>query len=150
MDPGEHVLRFEARGETAQEVRLVAIEGQKLRRLQVSLGHPAQQGSTSPESAPARVERPVPLATWIAGSVGVAALGTFAAFGIKGAIDHGNLDACRPAGCSPSQIDSDRTELRIADVSLAVAAVAAGVAAVFFFTRPEVHLPPALTGTLPF
>ncbi len=134
MDPGEHLLQFEAPGEDVPEQRVLVIEGQKAR--------PVVAAARVPPPVPPVVVRPMPVAGWIAGGLAVAALGTFGVFAITGASDYGALPSCK-CGSSSSW---DRTEFVVADVALGIGIAALAVTAIIFFTRPSKTLNPLVMG----
>jgi hypothetical protein len=96
----------------------------------------APVASTETESAPAR---PIPVAAWIAGGVGAAALVSFGTFGTIGVVSRGS-NHC-DTGCSASQKSGVDTDFLIADVSLAVGVVALGLATWFYLSRETVPAP---------
>ncbi|MDP9036190.1 MAG: hypothetical protein M3O50_15425 [Myxococcota bacterium] len=163
VDPGEHLFHFEASGAPAVEQRLVIRPGEHDRLIQVTLVTPAavvsaatapaqvalasvpasaavDEPSTPPVTeSPARTRLPIPLATWILGGVAVAAFGTEAYVGLT-ALNQRNTDLA-PGGCSPhcgsSEKSSIQTRFAVADVSLGIGLLSAGLAAYFFFTSKQ-------------
>ncbi len=158
VDPGEHVFRYEAPGATAVEQRVVVRVNEKNRTLTAILMAKSDSSSASPavaattpagsDAAPtdSGVERaPVPAATWI--FLGLAAVGGagFAYFGLSGQSDINHMRAaggCAP-NCPESQVDSARTKLNVADVSLGVGVLSLAAAAWFFFTRGDASPAPS-------
>lgn len=143
VDTGEHTFKFERAGVVREEKVLVRA-AEKARLLTVTF---APEQVTPP---PKIVKEPVPqppsekeresgslVPAAIAGGIGVVALGSFAFFGIQGKSDVDDLQSCKP-NCLESDVDSARTKLRIADVSLGLGVVALGVATYLFLTRPKV------------
>jgi hypothetical protein len=123
LDPGPYTLRFEARGSPPVSVDVVAQAGVKNRVVE----------ATFAVSEAARDEQSPPLAFWILAGVGTVAVGSFASFAILGQEQYSDLeDRCAPR-CDPADSDSVQTKFLIADVSLAVAALAYGGAAYFYF-----------------
>lgn len=143
VDPGPHTLRFEARGRPPVEERVLVREGEKRRAVtvQLSAGSPAgspESGSGSPAPvAPAASPSRVPTTSIVLGGVGVAALGSFAAFGILGKNQLAKLhETCGVTHtCAEADVDAARTKLIVADVSLGVSVVALGLATMVFFTH---------------
>jgi hypothetical protein len=82
-------------------------------------------------------ERPISVATYVAGGVALAAFASAIVFGAMGRSDLDALHRCSPY-CSDSDVDTLRTKMIVTDVTLAIGTVATGVAAWLFFTRPEV------------
>jgi hypothetical protein len=127
IDPGAHVLRFEPEGGEPFEQSIVVHEGEKNRRVKVTIPGPAPPGKKGP--------RPVPLGAWIFGGASVFALATSAVFAIDGLGKKSDLDACKPS-CSPDDVDAMSARFTMADVALG-AGVMAGAAAVWLYvTRP--------------
>ena len=61
-------------------------------------------------------------------------IGSFAIFGISGKSDVDDLQKCKP-NCEEDKVDSARTKLIIADISLGVGVIAAAVSAYLFITH---------------
>jgi hypothetical protein len=138
VNPGEHHLSFSAAGRATAEDTVVIRVGEKHRLLTVSLPsvHTAAAPPTAVVPAPAPAPRPrvgtAARVLLIAGGVGLASA---AAFGTSAWLDERSLRrGCAPA-CPEADVDSVRTRLRIADVSLAVGAAALAGAAVLIWTR---------------
>ena len=74
--------------------------------------------------------------TWILGGVGVASLGGFAFFALRGGSTRSDLDSCKPF-CSQDDIDSSKQNYVIGDVFLGVSIVALAGAVILYVTRPE-------------
>jgi hypothetical protein len=55
-----------------------------------------------------------------------------------GKSDVDDLQNCKP-NCAESDVDSARTKLIIADISLGVGVIGVGVAAFLYFTRPKIE-----------
>lgn len=127
MDPGEYDLRFEISGEDIPDQHVLVVEGQKARPV-MAIGKVLIAKPVGHEV------RPMPVLGWIAGGLGVAALGTFGVFAATGASDYGHLPPCKCGTAS----NWDRTELIIADVALGAMVAALAVTAIIYFTRPRV------------
>lgn len=140
VDSGEHTFKFEAKDGSVKEERVLLRAAEKARPIIVTFGSAAAPLAQPGPTAPAQDDRSqswiVPTA--IVGGIGVLALGSFAVFGLSGRGDVDDLEdsGCRP-NCNKDDVDSARTKLIIADVSLGVGVVALGVAAYMFFTRPK-------------
>ncbi len=160
VDPGEHVFHFETTGLPAVEQRVViraADRGRLIRVRFTAAQSPASSvtappvaegaapaGGTAPAAPEATApEAPVPptspatsppLASWIFGGVALAAFGSEAFFGL-GALADRSADLA-PGGCSPhcgsSEKSSIQTRFVVADVSLGVGLLSAGLATYFF------------------
>lgn len=137
MDLGKHIVRFEYGGTTKEE-EVVMGAGQKNRIISTTFG---QAAAAKPVPVPTATEgRSEPgslVPALILGGVGVAALGSFAFFGLSGKGDVDDMETdCKP-NCEPSRVDSAKTKLLVADISLGVGIVALGVATVLVLIRPK-------------
>jgi hypothetical protein len=138
LDPGSHHFVFRRQGSADVAVDVLLREGEKDRKVGVTFGAPPP-----PASPPAAGDqpgeassRPIPLAVWIAGGVGVVGMAAFAGFGAIGVSDRSS-SGC-DVGCSQSDKSRVDLELRVADISLAVGVVGLGVATWLFLARPTV------------
>jgi hypothetical protein len=87
--------------------------------------------SLAPEE-PSRA-RQVPVGAWVFSAIAAAAFASEASFGIAGLSERSHdLNSCAPT-CPPSDKSSIQTKFAIADVSLGVGVVSAGIAAYYFF-----------------
>ena len=127
VDPGAHVVHYEAGGKVVDE-RVIVAEGAKNQQIVAQFGAPA---TTTPETAAPGQSRRVPTATWVLGGVAVVGAISFATFAAMGR----SVQGCAPS-CSRSQVDDLRRDYLIADVSWITGLVAAGAALVFYFTAP--------------
>jgi hypothetical protein len=136
LNPGEHHFSFSAAGRATAEDDVVIRVGEKHRLLTVALPstHPA------PPQAVAQPAPPPPPRVGTAAKVlligGGVALVSAAVFGTSGWLEARSLRRTCAPGCDPSEVDSARLRLRIADVSLAVGVVAVASAGVLIWTRP--------------
>ena len=150
IDPGAHELRATAAGRAPVTMPIVARVGDKNRLVRMTI---AAAGAKPPTPAPADTPQPdttaptplarpshgPPLSTLVLGGVGVAALASWAIFGITAQSDFGTLkDKCGPT-CPDGSADGIKTRMLVADISLAVGVVAVGVGAVLWI----VHTPAA-------
>ena len=152
IDPGEHTLHYETAGAPPVDEKVVMHAGEKNRALSVQLGAHAQSASTSAgggEGEQPRASKGPPVAAFIIGGLGVVALGSFAFFGLSGKSDVDDMR--QPGGCAPncsqSQVDSARTKLVIADISLGVGVVALGVATYMILANRSPASATVTTGT---
>jgi hypothetical protein len=142
VDPGSHRLRVVAGNGDAMEASIVAHEGEKNRTVRVELPRrpPARvapvegrQEARPPAQQPRERTRAKPPAmAWVLGSVGVAALGSFAYF----AISAESQTSCAPR-CSDGEADEIYRKYLLADISLGVSVVALGVATYLFLKTPS-------------
>jgi|GEM_PF-1444963 len=134
VDPGPHAFRFVIDGEAPVDVGVVVREGDKNRAITAAFpGHgraPAAPPARPIEPEKARPKGGVPASAFVLGGVGLAAIGSFAYFGWTGQRDASSLrDTCgRTRACTQDQVDSVRTKLLVADVSLGVGVAAIGLA----------------------
>jgi hypothetical protein len=142
MDPGEHVLRFEAVGAAAVEQHVVLRVGEKGRQIAVALHSAgALEGTPSPAppapspataTAPGEATHVSPYA-YVLGGVSLAALGVFTYFAISGKSQEQSLAGSCSPGCTDAQVAPVRRDYLAADISLGVAAVSLGAALWLFF-----------------
>lgn len=142
IDPGEHRIVFSAEGLESVERRFVAVEGEK--RRVVAVDFEATEEPVSPRSTePIRVSEPrvesssgPPLATWVLGGVGLAALAGTTYFGLSAASERADLeDTCGlTRTCTQDQVDGFRRKAVVADVLLGIGAVSLGAAVVLWAT----------------
>jgi hypothetical protein len=132
LDPGIHEVRVTI-GQDAIVQRATVVEGTKAQRIVLTL--------PSRDSGQAPVVRQS-LSPWlvISGGVGVAALGSFAFFGIRGLSQRSDVLDCTPS-CPQTEIDGARRSLLIADVSLGISAVALGAAAYLYLSSRSTDPP---------
>jgi hypothetical protein len=154
VDPGTHVLRYEIAGFAPVEQSVVIAGGEKDRLVGAAFGKAATAARTADDTPPLPVATlappPVdpltepeeapgpPPAAWIFAGVAVAAFASEAAFGLTATLDR-DADLAE-GGCAPhcgqAEVDWIRTRSVIADASLAVGLVSAGLAT-YFFVAPR-------------
>ena len=137
VNPGVHQFRYEVDGMIPIEEQVVIREGEERRMLVVQFQAMPDTGySTSNSVEPAKVRR-TPVIPFVLGGVGLAALGSFAYFGIKGRAEASDLESgCGVTKtCSNAQIDQVRRKLQIADVSLGVSLISLGIATWMFVSH---------------
>jgi hypothetical protein len=128
VDPGEHVFRGQFPDGQVAESRIILRAAEKDRA--VTLDHPRPKPAVTPaltvSAAPPRKGPPV--AAFVLGGLGVAALGSFAYFGLRGRGDESHYDStCRP-NSSEADLDGLRRSYLVADISLGIAVLALGAA----------------------
>ncbi len=136
VDSGEHTFKFELKDGQVQEQKVLLRAAEKARAITVNFqgGGPAGDAGKPPDGdkgGGGSLVLPIAL-----GAVAVLGLGSFAIFGITGKGEVDDLQQCKPH-CEQSNVDSARTKLIIADISLGVGIVAGAVAAYLFITRPK-------------
>jgi hypothetical protein len=145
LDPGKHVLRYEAEGLPPVEAHVLIALGEKNRALLVVFpgprgGAPARPTeATSAGSEPREPRAPTSSTPWL--GYGLLALGaagavSFGVFEVIGQNRYATLhDGCaKTHSCEESSIDAARSWFVAAGVSLAVAVVGLGVGGVVLFT----------------
>ncbi len=131
IDPGEHVLHFEHAGSPPVESHVVVREGERARPVVAEFQAP--------------VSPPRPVAAYVVGGLAIGALGSFAFFGIRGLVSENDLaSSCSPR-CTDDQVRGARTDLLVADISLAATAVLGGAAAWLFFSNRKADTAPTPT-----
>jgi hypothetical protein len=81
----------------------------------------------------------LPAASYVFGAIGIAALGSYAYFGLRGMLDADHLRTTCVPGCNHSDVVAVHTKLVVADVSLGVGIVSLAAATWFALQ----HRPPA-------
>lgn len=133
VDPGDHVFRFVLPSGESTEQRCVILEGDKNRKIEGDFSatktHAPVAGDEVAPPPPVEKKAVSPV-TFVFGGVAVVALGSFAYFAATGKGAEKDLArSCKP-NCTSDDVSPVQRDYLIADVSLAVAAVAT-VAAVW-------------------
>src|SRR5262249_17034964 len=113
VDPGQHVVRFEAKDYEAVEQRVLVREGEKARTGGGTM-HPLAPRVLD---RPVEAARPIPMATWILGGVGAFA---FATAGGATLIALPTWSRCHKGGCPPSEQTLSNSLNTVGDIGLAV------------------------------
>ena len=133
IDPGKHAIDVELEdGAVAKEAATVA-EGEKNRIVLVTFV-PRKTIETPKPVPPSTARGPWP---WVFGAVGVAGLASFAGFGTAAWLGARDLRSRCEGSCSSSEVSAVRTKLLVADISLGVGLVGAGVATFLFLRTPS-------------
>jgi hypothetical protein len=137
VEPGEHLLRFEAPGVAPLERRVVIREGEKSRLVSAIF----DPGPPPRRPAP---RRPVPVGVYAFGALGLAGFAGFAGFGLAGRIGENELreENCAP-NCDRGRTDAVRKKYVLANASFSVGAVASAGAAIWYLLRPAEEAAPA-------
>lgn len=140
VDPGVHEVEASAPGRVSWKEKVEVAEGEEKKVSIPALQPeptPASSGSALPPEPPPK--RSVPTGTWIAGGIGVAALGVGSLFGLRAISRRGESDEhCRGSLCDPTGVelnDEAKKAAVVSNVAFGVGAVGVGVAAYLFFTR---------------
>lgn len=134
VDPGSHALRVSAAGQPDAEETVVAREGEKNKRVTITLGAPPRDDTGEPPAADATEGS---LAPWIIGGVGVASLVVGGILAIVVSGDKSTFDEhCDDATetCDAEGIDakeSGQTLGPISTIALIAGAVGVGVGTVW-------------------
>jgi hypothetical protein len=141
VDSGEHTFKFETKDGQTQEQKVILRAAEKARPIIVTFGGktsepPTGSGGTSTGDGEGKGWLVLPIALAGVAAIGI---GSFAIFGISGKSDVDDLQKCKPR-CDEEKVDSARTKLIIADISLGIGVVAAVVSAYLFISHksPEV------------
>jgi hypothetical protein len=134
VDPGEHVFRFEPADGPAVERRVLVHEGEKGQRIEVRLGASSSSSGRPSEGLVRERSDSPPIAAYVAGGVGLLALGSFAYFGLSGLHQREDLLACRGA-CGDAEVDAVQRKFLIADVSLGISVVVLGAATILWLSH---------------
>lgn len=133
LDPGSHEVMYTWPDGTEQKQTVVVAQGEKNRRVELRR---EPKPLAAPAEKPAPQAKKTPVAAYVLAGVGVAALGSFAAFAITGKSAERDMDGCKPY-CQQSQADKMRLRYLIADISLGVSVVALGASGYFFFSASK-------------
>jgi hypothetical protein len=142
VNPGPHRVRVVLPPFAPFEEQVVFTEGDKFRVVDVQFASPRpapEPLATTPGAAPARVEmdRPVPVATYVFGGLGIAAAISGGAWGISNVALRSDMeDQCAP-NCSDRSIEVLKQRALLADISWGVSIVSLATAATVYLLRPE-------------
>jgi hypothetical protein len=138
VDAGEHVFVFVHPDAPPVEKRLLIVEGERGRVIDVELS--PRPMASSPERVAASVEgRRVSGTTYAFGAVGLGALAFGSVVGTLGLVARGDLAACRP-GCPQEDIDAVSRRFLVADIALVVGVAAIGTAAWLYVRQPSTRI----------
>jgi len=126
VDPGEHRVRVVLPSRAPFEQRFAVREGERLRRVNVTVPKPGAESSSKPTAV-----------TWISGGVAVLALGSFVTFAALGKSRENELADDCAGKCSDAEVGEVRRSYLLADVSLGVAVVAGGIAVASWLMSPK-------------
>ena len=152
VEPGEHVFKFERDDGKSIEQKVLVVEGEKNRKIAADFSTllPKKEGvAPPPPPPPPGTKKSISPVVWVAGGVGVLALGSFSIFAIKGKGDEHDLAGTCSPHCDDSQVSPVHRDYLIADISLGVAAVSAAIAVYFLVAQPQVGITPAARPWMP-
>jgi hypothetical protein len=137
LDPGVHVVRVEPAAGVPLEQRVVIVEGDRARRIE--LGATGAVCGVRPdvraEHPAAAADRPTPPLAYGLGAAGIAAIVGGSVLAVVGFSKRSDLDACKP-GCDPDDVGAARRTFVVSDVLFGVGVVALAAAAYVYVTRP--------------
>lgn len=134
LDPGSHEVTYTWPDGFEQKQTVVVAQGEKNRRVELRR-EPRPSAVTSAPGADPQAKK-TPVAAYVLAGVGVAALGSFAAFALAGKSAEHDMDGCKPY-CAPSQADKMRLRYLLADISLGVGVVALGAGGYLYFSAAK-------------
>jgi hypothetical protein len=135
IDPGVHQFRYEREGAEPIEESIVIQEHEKNRVITAKIAPSAQPGVAAPASSVVVTPRS-PVAGITLLGVGVAGAAIFGVLAASGQHDVNEMhNTCAPS-CEQSRVDSAKTKILVANVSLGVGLVAAGVGT-FMLLQPS-------------
>jgi hypothetical protein len=142
LNPGPHQLRVVLPPFEPFVEQVFFTEGDRFRVVDVKFTTPrplTETPSTTSGTTPTDVEpyRPVPIATYVFGGIGVAAAISGGVWGISNVALRSDMeDQCSP-NCTDKSIDVLKQRALIADISWGVSIVSFATAATLYFLRPE-------------
>jgi hypothetical protein len=130
-DPGGHSLHVEAPGYEPVEHAVTFKPGERAVPVEIEL----QAARAAASAAPLAEESPSSGRVYVAGAVGLVALGGFGYLGITGKSRESDFKSCKPY-CAASDVDAVRNRYLVANVALGVGVIATGLAAYWWATTP--------------
>jgi hypothetical protein len=136
LDPGEHLLVIEAPNAPRKAQKVLLVDREKSRLINVQLPSKKQGASSTAGDSGG-----IPTGVWVLGGIGVAALGTGTYFGLqaRSQLEHLKND-CSP-DCTDAQTKPGRTDALLADVSFGIGAAAVVVAIMWAAFTPQEKAP---------
>ncbi len=127
IDPGPHDIRFEAAGFNEATQSIIVREGEKVRNVLAVLSHASN--APRPKETPAEESKRSSVPLIVSGGVAVLGGAGFAIFGLLGKSERDKMaDSCSASQtCSSSDVSSAQAKWIVADVSLGIGIVGAGI-----------------------
>jgi hypothetical protein len=138
IDPGVHVFRFEREGAEAIEESIVIQEREKNRVITAKIAPPAPSTS-APTAKTAELvssRSPAPLGYVLLGA-GLAGAATFGVLAAMGQHDVDDMRGTCAPHCDSGRVDSAKTKILVANISLGVGLIAAGVGTFILLQPPK-------------
>jgi hypothetical protein len=126
LDPGQHVIVFSRPGDAEVTRTVVLREGEKHREVVGTFAAPIHAESAVGSSTPVPASSARRWPAYLSGGIGIAGLGTFAVAASIGFADRESSHC--GSGCPPVDFSRVQTELRVADVALAVGVLSSALA----------------------
>jgi hypothetical protein len=145
LDPGSHEIIYTWPDGFEQKQTVVVAQGEKNRRVELRRAPNKVEPPPSPAPAAAPHVKSTPALAYVLAGVGVAALGSFAAFAVTGKSAERAMDGCKPA-CTKAELDKMRLRYLVADISLGVGVVALGASGYLFISASREPTRSALGG----
>lgn len=135
LDPGPHDIEVRAASEAPVHLRIVVHEGEKQRVIPVAFT------AASPSSAAAVPAPPITPWVYVTGALAVAGIAGFTFLGVTALSDHASMrDGCATThSCTDDQIASNKARFWMADGSLLVGVVAAGITGYLLYDHAHAH-----------
>jgi hypothetical protein len=147
LDPGKHKLKVSSGQRSPYETEIVVAQSEKDRVVVARLTPPKppesntnnanNNDSTKKKKDGSSSSSKVPLISWIGWGIGAVGLISFTAFGIKARSDYNDFESTCGTRCTIDNRDTVSTSVTIADVSLVIGLVAAGVGTAFYIFQPK-------------
>lgn len=131
LNPGPHTFRLFVAGAVPLTSTVLVREGEKSRRVELSL--PSGRRPASPPPAPPQAASASPLA-WVLIGVGVVGAGVFSYAAISGLQDRARFGCDR--GCAPDDYDTVQQKFWVANIALPTSLLAFGGATWVFLSPP--------------
>lgn len=139
IDPGVHTFVFESKGLPSVKEQIVVKPGEKNRIVTVTFATPedapAPPSGAGSANADGSSGSSPPVAAYVLGGIGVAALGAALYFDLAAIGDaHDLRSGCSP-NCAPSDIDDVKTKYTVAGVTAGIGGALLVTAVVLFFVH---------------
>lgn len=135
LDPGAHTLRVEGPNGATFDRDVVLLEGEKLRRIELTLPRSAPNAPPVDAKPLPGDTTSTPVLPWLFTGVAVVSATGFVWLGTSAKNDLDRLRATCAPNCPSSELDAAKTKATLADVSLGVSVVSLALAAYLFVTH---------------